>query len=147
MRQFLKPEGSSWVHHDLETEPGAIGAAAAVIPAKAILRIPPGSVGGQGELQNILMGGQAPPQRLPVLFACLENLRQPPQLHRTYRRQGIQRSMIEAQMAVVVLWLYRWGSYHCSHRKRLLQVLSMPEGHQQSLPQSRKLSASTFSFW
>lgn len=90
-------------HSDFEPKPGAIRKAVAAITGEALLRIPGSCMGGQGEFQNDVMGGQPPAQGLPVLLAGLDGLRQPPQVHPANCRLGIEGLEIEAEVPVGVL--------------------------------------------
>ena len=71
--------------------------------------MPPGGMSGQGELQHVVVLGQALAQGFPVLLAGLDELRQPPQLHSPNRSLGIERFDVEAQVAVGVLVVIAGG--------------------------------------
>ena len=107
--QLRAAESRSRLHSNLEAEPGTIRAAAAGIPAEAILRIPGDGMGWQGEFEHILMGRQAPSEGLPVLLASLNKLRQPAQLHPADRCLGIEGLEVEAQVAVGVFVVIALG--------------------------------------
>ena len=109
LSQLCAAESYSRLHRNLEAEPAAIGTAPRCVPREALLRIPGCGMGWKGEFQHILVGGEAPAERLPVLLAGLDELGQPSQLHTANGRLEIQRLEVEAQVAVGVFVVVSLG--------------------------------------
>ena len=68
-------------------------------------------MGGQGEFEHILMGDKTSAEHLPVALACLDELRQPPQLHPANGGLGIERLEVEAEVAIGVLVVIALGQF------------------------------------
>jgi len=89
------------------------------------------SQGGSG-CEHVFVGGQAATQYIPVLLACLDELRQALELHPANRRLGIELLEVEAQIAVGELVGGTFGQLTQLPAEALVKVLATPLNHQQS---------------